>query len=186
MQHIVGQPYTPLNNIKSHLIRRGSFYQAFESPETQDKHIFVLAMEDITSQEKRMVEEDDVFWGMYTEDEGNLLVVILDIGGECSLISEAPFNVRCIPPSQLSLPEVILPNHQIEIELHLVELSDNTLVAKRNFTLPPDLSRMFFEKVHSQFLSTIDTFDDEYNNYMRFPVEMSLQKIPRFLLKSPE
>lgn len=160
------------------------FYQALESPETKHNHQFTIALKNISEQEKQQFLQQEIYWEMHAKNDSPLLVIILNIGNEPEITVEAPFNILKIPSKQLELPDVITPEYQIKLEVHLVEQSNHTLIATRKLIVPTEASLAFFEKVHEQFRYRPNEFNHDYQEYLHQAAQTALSKPVSYQLQN--
>jgi len=182
-QYEIGMIYPTIKNKKESSMHEGSIYKALDSENHQYIHTFAIVLLDVTEDEIRRFNTDEIHLGIFTEKE-ELMVLMFDIGDSRDFITEAPFNIKAIPQDKLCMPKVVDLSHEISINLHLIEASTGILTAKRTLVMPPELALTFFERVHSQFQSKAESFNSEYEHFSRFPPECSIQQIHRFPLKN--
>jgi len=86
---------------------------------------------------------------------------------------DAPINAKLYDSEQLNLPNIEKSEQRLAIEMHVVDLNDNTLKALRLFTLPPELTIEFLSAVQDQLslhFSNAD-YQAKLENIYQIPVD---------------
>lgn len=90
---------------------------------------------------------------------------------------DAPFNAAAYQPDDLVLPEIRQGHDRLAVDMHIVELTDNTLKFLRVFTLPPPLTCDFIDAVKNQIKNfDSELFNKKLANIYKHPIDFLISK----------
>lgn len=132
--------------------------------------VLLIGLPNMDKEEVYAFKKGEIRCGIIVDQPVILWVFDFGRGGQY----DAPFDANLYSREQLQLHDISNEHQRLAIEMHVVEMSNNTIKALKLFTLPPELTVKFLSATQDQLAQKNDAL---YNKKLAALYQKDIQQL---------